>query len=83
MPDITIKNPKHIRPQLDTGRPASNPNKYVKMDVSNPPAGPLNVASPNYAAPAKPHPIDELFGRGTKRSNGRSIPREDVQISDN
>lgn len=83
-----IANPKGIKPQLDTDRPDVKKNEYVRMgttpyykgdsgmDTSNPPRSDINP-------PEKKHPIDELFGRGIKRSNGRSIPKADVTISDN
>ena len=90
MPDITIKNPKGIKPQLDTDAPAPtpSPNKLVKMNEGNYYKGDSgmdnhNPSRYNIEPAPKQHPVDELFGRGIKKSNGRSIPREDVQISNN
>lgn len=95
MPDIVIgakqiPNPKGIKVSADTDRPKPKPPAPLpggaKMDTSNPYGRGTDVSNPpmNRIEPEpKKHPIDELFGRGIKRSNGRSIPKADVEISDN
>jgi hypothetical protein len=91
MPDITIKNPKGIKPQLDSDvspKRKPSPSAYPQMSTGNYFKGDSgmdtsNPAKANTEPEPKKHPVDELFGRGIKRSNGRSIPREDVTISDN
>jgi hypothetical protein len=93
MPDIVIgarqiKNPKGIKPALDTDRPAPSPNKFIKMNAGNYYKGDsgMNTSNPsktNIEPAPKQHPLDDLTMRGIKRSNGNSIPRSDVTISDN
>jgi hypothetical protein len=80
-----------VKVSADTDRPKTSGTRLsggAKMDISNPYGRGMDVSNPpmNSMEPhpePKPHPVDEYFGRGIKRSNGRSIPREDVQISDN
>jgi hypothetical protein len=83
MPDIVlgakqIKNPKGIKPQLDTDNPSLPTPRYANMDISNPKKSNI-IPTPT----ERKHPVDEWFGRGIKRSNGPYIPRSDIQISDN
>jgi hypothetical protein len=75
-----LKNPKGIEPTLDTDIKPTPPKPLThggQRDIRN--AAP---DSEQHIIP-KQHPIEEWFGRGIKRSNGRSIPKEDVTISDN
>ena len=84
-----IKNPKNIKPQWDDGVDPKNPQErygYVKKDIHNPVGKPtMDMHNPPQSdlVPKKPHPIDDWFGRGIKRSNGNDVPREDVKISEN
>lgn len=84
-----IPNPKGIKVSADTDRPKSKPAPMpggAKMSVANPTGREMSVSNPpmNQMEPKeKTHPLDDFVMRGIKRSNGRSIPKEDVQVSDN
>lgn len=91
MSDIVIgarqfPNPKGIKPTLDTDASPKRPSTGVQMNSGNYYKGDSGMDTSNpedgHVEPKK-HPIDELFGRGIKRSHGRSIPKADVTISDN
>jgi hypothetical protein len=80
-----IPNPKGIKPQLDSD-PVKPPiqNKGAVTSVLPYYKGDSGMDTSNPVPPTeRKNPIDELFGRGIKRTHGRSIPKADVQVSDN
>jgi len=85
-----LKNPKGIKLQLDSDvspkrKPATS--GYVKMDAGNYYKGDSGMDTSNppqsgIVPPEKKHPIDELFGKGIKRSNGPMVPKDHPAIQE-
>ena len=70
----TIPNPKNIEPKLDTEvSPKATPNKFVKMDISNPPQSDVVP---------REHPVESLFQKPktVRHQLGHHVP---LKISNN